>query len=370
MLAAAVITSLMLLLKYLADSTKKKYLFFAVLSGIVASLSKQPGLLWCYLVFPALIFTNCIVQKRKIEKFEIAALLLLFLPAGAWLLGAGSKFYDNEGVMIASINQDHVTLFALCKSFAGSIVKYFVLQPTLLLIFILAALASGRSIYRCMIFLTLMIPGFILWFTLGSYHVRLGLYLLVCCGLLIAADDYFENREWMKRLMEKFRYFSSIAPRKTAYFFLKVGIVIFLVESFTRQINMHDFTSEHVYPLNAGLTNCYHFFDNQAEFIYQNIFRDKKIKIYSAERYTTAIFYGNTQITPVPRQLIEEVVLDNLKTYQPDYVFASFCSKDSPDCAVIQKIAATYPGLLTPIPMASAKWGVQLYQFNKNYLAI
>src|SRR5262249_52430862 len=91
LLAAAIAVSLMLLLHYCSNPLKKEYLFFAVLCGITASLSKQPGLLWCYMGFPALLITKAFVHK-KIDKFEIAALLLLFIPAAIWLFGPGSRF--------------------------------------------------------------------------------------------------------------------------------------------------------------------------------------------------------------------------------------------------------------------------------------
>lgn len=357
MLAAAIAASLMLLLKYLTDNSKKEYLLFAVLCGITASLSKQPGLLWCYLAFPAIIFT-AFIKSKKIDNYDIKALILLFIPAAIWLFGPGSKFYDNEGVMEAAIKQDHVTAFALLKSFSGSILEYFIQQPTLLMIFILTFFACRRHTYRWMLFLFFIIPGFILWFTLGSYHVRLGLYLLVCCAILIAASDYLSEK------MPRFQKL-QITPKKTAPLFFLVGLLAFISTSFTRQVDLHHFTSEHVYPLNAKLANSYHFFDNQAEFVYQNILTKKNVKIYSTNRYVTAIFYGNTTITPPPSELNAQAIYENLKTFQPDYVVASFCVKKSLDCKTILEVAKKHPGLLIPIPMNHAKWDMRLYKFNK-----
>ncbi len=369
MLAAAIATSLMLLLKYLTDPSKKEYLLFAVLCGITASLSKQPGLLWCYLAFPALIIAKFITDK-KIDSLDAKALLLLFIPAGVWLSGAGRKFYDNEGVMVASLKQEHVTSFALFKSFIGSIQDYFILQPTLLILFILTIFACRHSIYRSVLLLFFIIPGFILWFTLGSYHIRLGLYLLVCCAVLVAANDYLGNTFNITKLKKSrvMTDFLNFTPKKAAPFFLVIGFLVFVSTSFTRQIDLHHFTSEHVHPLNAKLTNSYHFFDDQAEFVYRNILTQKDVKIYSADRYVTAIFYGNTTVIPHPHVLNEKNVYEYLKTYQPDYVFASFCVKKSLDCETILEVSKNHPGLLIPIPMKHAKWDARLYQLNKDLL--
>jgi hypothetical protein len=80
LLAAAISASLILMLKYLADPAKKEYLFFAICCGITASLSKQPGLLWCFSAMPALIIAKNITQKR-FEKLDWIALFILFIPA-------------------------------------------------------------------------------------------------------------------------------------------------------------------------------------------------------------------------------------------------------------------------------------------------
>lgn len=369
LLAAAVVTSFMLLLKYLQNPTQKTDLFFAVLCGIVASLSKQPGLLWCFLAMPVLIITKWILHK-KIDKTELLLILLLFIPAGMWLLGAGSRFYDNQGVITESLKQDHITFYALFTSFKAAFIKYFLLQPTLFLIFILAVIASRQNIYLLMTLLFFIIPGLILWFMLGSYDIRLGLYLLVSCALIIAANDYLLDKTWVQWIMQKFQFFSKLPAQKIAYSILIVGFFVFILKSFTRQINFHHWASEHVYPLDAARNNLYYYFDDQAEFIYQNIYNKKDIKIYTAERCIRGIFHGHTPIVPHPytRDINVRTVMQKLKTYQPDYVFAGFCQREYADCKVTQQILKEYPGLLTSIPIKNARYDHRLYRLNKQLL--
>jgi hypothetical protein len=278
-------------------------------------------------------------------------------------LGPGSKFYQNQGVITASIKQDHVTLFALAKTFVGSFIRYFLKQPSLLLVFILTVLSCRRSLYKNILLIFFILPGFLLWFTLGSYDVRLGLYLLVSCGVLIMNDHDFMDKRLFRKLFSL-----SLAPRKVAFSIFAVGIVVFLFESFARQVNLHQFKSNHIYPFDGGLTNCYHFFDNQAEFIYSHIYNNKHILIFTVVRNISGIFYGHTPIAPSPTQFTEKAVLENFIKYKPDYVFASFCQRDFFDCKIIKEIAKNHPDLLISIPMKHAKWDHRLYKLNKKAL--
>jgi len=363
MLAAAIATSLMLFLIYLKNPHEKSYLFFAVLCAITASLSKQPGLLWACISLPLLLLIRCFYLK-KIDSQTVFSILLLWLPATIWLLGPGSHFYNNSGVISASLHQEHITLWAMLKTLKVSIVTYLFLKPALLILLVAAAFTGYKNRYHCLILFLFLFPALLCWFIFGSYAMRLGLYILGAAGVLIAGCDHF-----LATAKNSFtpHFLKVITVKRLRSACLLLGVGSFIIFSFTDQENGHINIPNRIYPLNAGLSNIYAYYGQQAKFVYKTIYDNPHVSIWAPHRFVAGIFYGHTKIVPLPKSYAVKDVYQNLQTYTPDYVLVAFCNRDSWDCNAIGEVIKHYPGLLTQIPLGKSDHDYRMYSLNKTY---
>lgn len=369
MWAAAIVASLALLFLYQENKQQKSYLWLAVFCGITASLTKQPALLWVFFSLPVF-FAWQFICNKKIEMAECLAVIIGLLPALLWLIVYAPHFYNNPTavtVVNASLSSNHVTSFAMLKTFLGSVYTYFIKQPTLLLVFVLAAIASFKKSYKAIIFLVFIIPTLLVWFILGSYDIRAGINLLAVCGLLIATENYFSevleaHSNWIKKVSN----LTAFHLRTISFALLGVGFVLFFVASINQQKNSHIGIPDRIYPLNAGLSNLYRYFGSGADFVYQNIYLKPQVKIWVSSGYIVSLFYPREQMIQSPMADIKSVY-QTLRHDQPDYIFTSGRLAPS-SYAGVSELITHCPKLFTEISLGETYYGYRLYKVNKLFL--
>lgn len=362
MLAAALACSALLLIQYFQEPQQKQWLWYAVFCGITASLSKQPGLLWALFSVPVL-FIAKFIQERKINLAELSGLFVLATPAATWLLGPGSHFYTNQGVIAASLHKSTISYQNVLLTLLQSMNKYFFTQPTLLALFVLGAIAAARHRYKLGIYITFVIPATLLWFIFGSYEIRLGLPILVTCGILVASENYFSER-----ILQFFPRYKTIenaisAQFKTiTYSFFLIGILFFIIFSIREQLNKHNNTTNLVDPLNAGKSTIYKYFSNGASFIYQTIYNNFTLKIWVPHNYIAGIFYGHTQMLP-PGEI--DKIKEIFRSERPDYVFTG--GKIRTDQGTyVENLIKNCQASFIEIPLGTPVYDYHLYKLDKN----
>lgn len=356
-LAASLVVSVWFLLLYCeqsksVDNNKKNqyFLMISVLSGIAASLSKQPGFLWALWGFPLILLTKAF-ETKKIMLREVIALFFIFFPVVIWLCTSGKFFMHNTGVIRASLGSQSVTGSLMFSALGHSLLKYWIKQPTLLLLYIGAYICSRDSRYQKNLFWGVVIPGTLLWFTFGSYDVRLGYYLLVLCGLLICKNfDY--SSETLKINTLKFSRIS-----------LLLGLLFFIFFSFREQNIIHEGVQDHLYPLNASKTLIYRYFGDGAEYVYNTIYLKPEKKIWISTFYISPIFYGNNTIIKAIQSASPEIIYDQIQKTKPDYLFTSgkIPTLSSEGLLLLQKKC---PLLLTEIPLRNPHYQYRLFQLK------
>lgn len=348
MLAACIAASLLIFLHYLKNN-QSDYLIVAAICGVTAALSKQPGLLWACISMPLLLCLKMLWEK-KIDYLSCFTIAFLLIIPFCWLVTDGSHFYNNSGVLNASLHQTNVTMAVMFKTLWYSIIKYFILQPTFLLLFAFAALAAYQDKYKFTIFLVFILPMTLLWFIFGAYDIRLGLYILVSAALLVASENYFH-----------IQIFSKLNLQKISNAFVLSGAVAFGIFSITNQVNPHINVLHHIYPLNAGLSNLYRYYGDQAPFIYKQIYNHKNIRIWAPNRMAAGIFYGHNPVVTENNPK----VLSSIKNSRADYVALAFCDHHLWDCDAIQELKEVHPAVLKPILIGSNHYQYYLYRVIK-----
>jgi len=350
LLAVAITLSAVFLLNYCQEEKsgeKKLLLVVAVITGMTAGLVKQPGFLWVFLGFPAILLSKAI-KNRSIDFVEIIAIVFVIVPALLWILGPGKHFEHNMGVINASLGTSQVTFLALIKTLWNSILKYWVYQPSLLLLYALTLL-SLKNIYQKIFFSLFILPGTLLWFVFGAYDVREGLYLLTCCGFLV-----------MSRVEES----SQANLDKMRNIFVIGGILLFCFFSVREQNVQHNGVEDHLYPLNASKTLIYHYFSEGAPFVYQEIYQKPSEKIWSVNYFANGIFFGNNPLI-FPGSFGEDVsqVYGEILKTKPDYLITAGKYHSNASDAIIA-INKRCPSLFEEIPLGDPLYQIKLFRLK------
>lgn len=364
LLAAAITLSALLLLRY-CEEKNNLYLILAVISGIAASLTKQPGFLWVLLGFPAILIGR-MIQQRQFKPSEILAILVIIIPVLFWLTGSGEHFAHNTGVINRSLNTHTVDIQTLLKALWESVLKYWIFQPTLLLLYIWAFF-SLKNLEQKILFWSFIIPGTVLWFIFGNYNIRLGLHLLVLCAILIASGNFklLRLRHNDEINNNKFDICFNKNMKKINYLFLFLGIILFIFFSIREQNVEHNGVENHRYPLNASKTIIYQYFSLGAEKVYADIFKQPDKKIWISGIYTTPIFYGNNFIIHPPQTEDIKSIYQNIITTKPDYLFTSG-KFYLPASSALLIIASQCPDLFQEIPLGRPVYRQKLFKLVYN----
>jgi hypothetical protein len=364
-LAATMAASFVLFSKYL-DEPKPEYLWYAVLCGITAALTKQPALLWALFSMPAVILWRS-YQQRQLTNYHILMLVVLIMPVFAWLAGAGRHFYDNTGVITASLHSSQINIYTMYRTLVNAIYQYLVLQPSILLIYLLAGIAAYKQ-KKMDLYITFIIPATLLWFIFGSYHIRLGLHIIVCCALLIASQDYFvEVIQKLNPGYEVVNHYIWQHLKKVTYIFFILCFALFVIFSIRIQINKHQNMPGKIYPLNAGLTNIEKYFGADANEVYKNIYNNPAIKIWVPTRYISGIFYGHTPMVPVGNDMSTAGIYKTILQYKPNYLFSP--GRLSPEISnIIQRLVQQCPQLFSEIQLGKPLYDYRVYKFNVDVL--
>jgi len=348
-LAANIVLSVLFLLKYI-ENKNSFFLFISTVSAVAASLSKQPGFLWALWGFPIVLITNCMIE-RKIKLENIISFCVVIFSVLIWLLGAGKYFTHNTGVLTASMGSANITFQVMLRAFWHSVVKYFILQPTLMFLYVGAYVSLNNRIQK-VLFWGYIIPSTILWLIFGAYDVRLGLHNLVLCGLLICIN------------VENIHHNFLLHLKKVSFFVLSVGVLLFLFFSIREQNVIHENVEDHIYPLNASKTIIYRYFSTGGEFIYDNIYLKPQVKLWIPTFYIIPIFYDNNEIIKPVQDYSCQVVLNQIKQTKPDYLFSSGKFK-SPASDCLLRLVQQQPKVFTEIPLGNPHYKYRLFKFNE-----
>ena len=154
----------------------------AALLGVMAALTKQPGIVWGGVAVPLVLLTSRTVHSN-LGAWAWPLALACCVASLWWAMWIAPEMTSNRGVIDRSLG-DRGT----AGTFFWALRRYFLLKP-LLLILLLAALRLGWSdplLRRVLCFGAL--PMLVLWLLFGSYQIRLGMHVLLLLQLIVVAS--------------------------------------------------------------------------------------------------------------------------------------------------------------------------------------
>lgn len=217
MMASALITSVSLFIHYgNRDGKDMEWLWIAAICGVVAAYSKQPALIWAAVALPMLTLVKTTRRQWPLAASWVAGASLLL--SVAWIIGEGSGFQRNPGVIIRSLDER-----SLIEQLMFAAKTYFVNKPVVLLLLLaglIAVIRAGR--YRG-IFFILLVPSTVAWLILGAYDLRLGIHVVSLATLLVSATDYDFGALQTWSLWERM---GGVVRRYQARIFIGIGALM------------------------------------------------------------------------------------------------------------------------------------------------
>lgn len=307
--SALILISFTLLMQYSRNPENIRPLLLSLSCGMLASLAKQPGLVWCLLTLPALVAYG--TWRWRWKASGLVMCITVMAGAAIWPLFIAPGFTGNHGVL--DIAQKNGGLLA---SVFLSIQKYVIKTPGIGLLLLASLVISSLSSRGRILWSICIAPYLLIWFTVGSYELRHGMHVVfisvaLANHLLIQKNP--ENTQTSKS--SGYSVFKGFKPSSTAIASITAAIL---------GLSVYLAHQKNAMALQDG---------NQAIFVSQfgkdslNIYDDivdHQRRIFVISNYQYGIFYNRTIIgrpdinsaPPTPQTL-----LDQLIQFQPDYLF-------------------------------------------------
>lgn len=314
MMSAALIVSVFMFIQYINNHDKTIYLFLSSICAIVAAYSKQPALIWAILALP--LITSISVIRRTIPLISLLPVGIVMLVSIYWVLGPGFDFQNNQGVINAS-QHDRDILEQVLYSFNMYLIK----QPMLFILFILSTISVFRSKKYIDIYLLLLLPSTLAWFIFGAYSgVRLGIHVIALLTVLYASTGYYLP---FSILNDKFTSIGQYI-NKNAYSVIGFFLILAILSSSIHVYKKFKKNGDSFDIYNGSKVTISKYFGKDSEYIFNEIYGNKEIKIWIPSNYIYGIFYGhNSIIRPDKDQYSLKELLADIKNKKPDYLFYS-----------------------------------------------
>ena len=351
--SALLLTSLALILQYAQRPEQIRLMVLASSCALVASLTKQPGLVWCLASLP--IVTIYGVLRLGWKKAALVPCLFAVLLAIIWPVFVAPTFTSNHGVLEIAKNNGGL-LASLLKSANSYIVK----SPDfgLLLLFPIFVALINKPIR--LLWLCFVLPYLVIWFTFGSFGKGPGILVILVSVLVVThaltrmypiANNIVIARQFNSAIWQKWILLASLC------------IVV-------ASINLAYF--RHAPPLQDG---------NRAIFISQfgtdagDIFDEivvNKYHVFTASNYQYGALFNRTPLYR-PDSGDVEASAQKLKDYlipsQSSYTFTSGDWSYGPYSAQIEKLAQQCPDAFELIKKSAVKPQFSIYKIHQNSLA-
>jgi len=359
LMAAALITAIYLYMQYTETTNRRDLLVLSVICGTVAVYTKQAALIWAVFSFPAI--TLFAVAQRRLPAEALVAAAMLLVTALIWLIGPGSGFYNNQGVIDAS-QHGRGTLEQLF--FAGN--RHFTKQPLLLLFRILGLTAVIRARRYRDIYIFFLLPALLAWLLFGAYSLRLGIHVVALSALLIAATSFALPLGLAGGSLTSTVKFVGRHRLALAIF----ALLLVFTASANRVYKGIRKYGEDFAPYLGGKNAIVKYFGKDSKIVFEKLYDRPDVLLWIPSNYIYGIFYGHTEVmrpsyqdgsSYTPLQLISEI-----EERSPDFLFdAGHRVSYGPGSATLRKVAEEYcPGLFEKVATPPNKHGYTVYRLH------
>ncbi|WP_425410463.1 hypothetical protein [Hyphococcus sp.] len=356
--ASAILASLFFYCRFRHAHREQVYLYCAITAGIIAALSKQPGLLWAAFSLPAIAAADAF--RKKISWNAFAALLAPAVCALLWVMTEGRQFQDNEGVMNASFEGRGVF-----SQLAYAIDQWIFGEPAIFIVIAAAVFLAVRAKAQTEILILAALPFLLAWFFFAAYDLRGGAPALLFFGFIIAAERY--------GLRTTGHETAALAGFPAARMRAAFAGLLFTVCSLGGLYELARYKNKH--PAfrvgDASHSNLIAFFGDDAGAVYRAIREENNVKLWTPTNYIYGLFYGHAEMSR-PHDAMQanaRTILAQLKAEQPDYVTNGGAVAYGSGGRALDALAREKcPDLFKRVAGPGNQYGIILYKLDKSLL--
>jgi hypothetical protein len=340
-----------------SDFVAKQYsLLLAVCLAMLACWSKQAALIWGLFSLPFLLF---LVRKPDEPLRPYLLLALLSCLGGVWwIMGEGSHFTQNGGVIGASMASR-----TWWQQLGYASHRYLIALPQFTLLLLWGLYASRQHRLLSGLACCFILPSLIMWFLFGAYHLRLGLQIITVLSVIIVASDYPVLIKWLSQYRPK-----QVWHWRQAVIFLLIVHLSGAIWVYQKSIiYRRDLPT---YP--GGRVALAKFFGSESDEVFNTIYDNPDITVLLSANYIRGLFYTHTEtVWPRyknnPATYTEEDLLADLHYYKPDYVMTSGnLLQGEPMNHLIENLYQKDPKMLSLYTKGSNLHGYRIYRVNLN----
>jgi hypothetical protein len=353
LMSAAMIISVMLLIAYAREPQKSILLWLAVVCAVIASLTKQAGLIWACFSLPLTVGIGCL--RYKWPKSALIIALAGLCISAIWPLLIAPSFVQNHGVISASMGSR-----SYLQQFFYAAHRYLIDRPEISLLFVVCIFATWRHAILRLLLVTAFLPMLLAWFLFGAYEIRLGIHVLALAGLLsisaltASATAVEGARDRIFTPAPTRRIFMMAA---TAFIVTGIGFALWFGVSLLAEKNDVDLSDGAEATLRVQ-------YGPNSKAVFNSLLRNKD-RIWASNPYAFGPFFGRV---PVTMPNLTEYSIDGVKKdllgFSADYAIAT----EQPNVAasvLLTALAQKCPGALAPILQPPNQYGFTLYKVNR-----
>ena len=306
---ALILLSFTLLLQYSEKPAKLRPLMLSLFCGLLASLTKQPGLVWCLATLPALILYG--VWRWEWRPAALAACIAVMLLAAIWPLFVAPEFTGNQGVLdIVKKNGGWIASVIL------SLKKYIVDSPDIGILLIGTMLVSLFSGKGRIFWILCVLPFLVIWFTVGAYEQRHGIHVLFVSTAL-ANHLLIQRYPCIDRASREPRIFNFQGKIPTDAICVAVSAVLLISSvylAYQRNYSNLQDGNKAIFISQFG---------GESNEVYRDII-DNQRRIFVVSNYQYGMFFNRTIIgrPELHRSVLTpKGFLEELANFKPEYIF-------------------------------------------------
>lgn len=362
LMSCALVTSLGLYVHF-CRTRCTDFLLASVFCAIVAAYTKQPGLIFAGAALPAAILVHPTLSWRT--KFLMAGAGVV--ACAYWLLGDGSGFHDNGGVLHASFQGR--TFWAQLAYAART---YWVMNPLILLSFIAAILCTHTAKQFRVIVWAWLIPSLVMWFLYGAYDLRLGIHVVFGSVLLSAATG-FSGLSWP--------WSAPVPLMRLKAWPAAMGVLSLAISGYLLT-DSYLFGEKRLSPYNSGPIVLAKYFGEDAPWVTEHLYNQPNIHLWTPTDYVLGLFYEKTPImrpnyvsldrhkykgvTPLTRAIL----IEELQRVAPDYVFTTgrLPVRGAYVSRILEALAEEAPQAFEQVAGPPNRYNIITYRLHPQYL--
>lgn len=360
LMSAAMIVSVMLLIAYAREPQKLAVLWLSVACAVIASLTKQAGLIWVCFSLPVVVMVGCwrLNWPRQALALAVAAMLISMI----WPLYIAPTFVNNTGVISASMESR-----SYFQQLGFAVNEYLIRRPEISLLFMTCALAAWRHPLLRLLLFVAFLPMLLAWFLFGAYSMRLGAHVLGLAGLLlvcaftapelVSADRSGDIQS--NKLSNRLPLLFLSALITAGIFAALLFGVLTLAGKIGTDLNDGGRTTLRVqYGPNSGP-------------VLDSILKDKA-RVWATSNYTYGPFYGRLPVgfpvyTAQPYTITS--VKKDLLAFEADYAVQSGRIPAGPASELLKVLAQKCPDALVPVLQPPNQKDFILYKVDRRALS-